>query len=111
MCSTVDGERSSRNTPPSISDCTIWRLTSSPRLGCGMNRADLDSSRVPEPGMRLYHELPDSACFIGVPPTPAAFSSPPSSVLYGPAHTIQPLSTEIDFHFHLTHASHFRHIR
>src|SRR5580692_4494813 len=34
---TVEGGRSFRNTPPSISDWTMPRLTSSARLGCGLN--------------------------------------------------------------------------
>src|SRR5579863_6421996 len=33
----VEGGRSFKNTPPSISDCTIPRFTSSARLGCGLN--------------------------------------------------------------------------
>src|SRR5581483_8506027 len=37
MSSTVDGGRSFRKTPPSISDWIMPRLTSSARLGCGLN--------------------------------------------------------------------------
>src|SRR3989442_6519467 len=37
ICNTVDGGRSWRNTPPSISDWMMPRLISSARLGWGLN--------------------------------------------------------------------------